>query len=93
MPQGIDDLEKYEDRQSLFIMSVKKESSSPEKGAASKGAVFLKRLGTTLCLWGILVYGIFAKDPRISLCSAGVILLFLAWGAYWEYLRMTGAIA
>ena len=51
MPQGIDDLEKYEDRQSLFIMSVKKESSSPDKGAASKEPSFLKRLGTTLCLW------------------------------------------
>ena len=69
MPQGIDDLEKYEDRQSLFIMSVKK-ILIPDKGATSKGTVFLKRLGTTLCLWGILVFGVFAKDPRISLCSA-----------------------
>jgi len=93
MPQGIDDLEKYDDRQSLFIMSVKTGSLSSEKGAASKGTVFLKRLGSTLFLWGILVFGVFAEDPRISLCSAGVSLLFLAWGAYWEYLRMTGAIA
>ena len=40
MPQGIDDLEKYEDRQSLFIMSVKKESSSPDKGAPQKEPSF-----------------------------------------------------
>ncbi len=73
-------------------MSESNPQPNPVHRQPSRPKVFLYRLVTTVFLWGIVVFGLFAKSQSLSWVSAAIILLSLSMGAFWEYLKMAGLL-
>lgn len=73
-------------------MSEPNPQPNPVHRQPSRPKVFLYRLVTTVFLWGIVVFGLFAKSQSLSWVSAAIILLSLSMGAFWEYLKMAGLL-
>ncbi|MGC8829766.1 MAG: phosphatidate cytidylyltransferase [Verrucomicrobiia bacterium] len=64
------------------------DTDSKIQSQSEKGAVFLKRFGTTIALWGIVLSAIFAPSRTIAIASFLIIALALSGIGLYEFYNL-----